>query len=197
MRRSSLLLATALSLIAFGTAHADYRAAEAALEAGDFAAAIPLLDEEAKLGNPVAAYNLGRLYEAGSAGAPDFQQAVTYYRIAAELDLAPQFDGTALGPNLAQLIQASQMYSQYSLGRLYETGQGVPQDLQQATQWYVRAADLGHPKAALKIAYLFRDGGPGLKPDGRLAVSYFEKADRKSTRLNSSHCALSRMPSSA
>jgi len=181
MRRSSLLLATAISLFAFGTAHiesarADYRAAEAALEAGDFAAAIPLLDEEAKLGNPVAAYNLGRLYESGSAGAPDYQQAATYYRIAAELDLAPKFDGTALGPNAAQLIQGSQMYAQYSLGRLYETGQGVQQDMQQAAGWYVRAADLGHPKAAMKLAYLFRDGGPGLKPDGRLAVTYFEKA---------------------
>jgi TPR repeat protein len=177
MRRSSLLLATAISLVAsFGAANADYRAAEAALEAGDFAAAIPLLDEEAKLGNPVAAYNLGRLYESGSAGAPDYQQAATYYRIAAELDLAPKFDGTALGPNAAQLIQGSQMYAQYSLGRLYETGQGVQQDLEQAVGWYVRAADLGHPKAAMKLAYLFRDGGPGLKPDGRLAVTYFEKA---------------------
>ncbi|GAB2177987.1 tetratricopeptide repeat protein [Dongia sp. agr-C8] len=176
MRRSSLLLATAVSLFAIGPAYADYRAAEAALEAGDFAAAIPLLDEEAKLGNPVAAYNLGRLYESGSAGAPDYQQAATYYRIAAELDLAPKFDGTALGPNAAQLIQGSQMYAQYSLGLLYESGRGVPQDMQQAAGWYVRAADLGHPKAAMKLAYLFRDGGPGLKPDGRLAVSYFEKA---------------------
>ena len=128
MRRSSLLLATTISLVvSFGPAQADYRAAEAALESGDFATAIPLLDQEAKLGNPVAAYNLGRLYEQGSAGAPDFQQAAAYYRIAAELDLAPKFDGTALGPQAAQLIQASQMYAQYSLGRLYETGQGVQQ----------------------------------------------------------------------
>ncbi len=99
MRRSSLLIATAISLFAsFGIARADYRAAEAALESGDFTTAIPLLDEEAKLGNPVAAYNLGRLYEQGSAGAPDYQQAATYYRIAAELDLAPKFDGTRARP---------------------------------------------------------------------------------------------------
>jgi TPR repeat protein len=176
MRRSSLLIATAISLLAIAPVQADYRAAEAALEGGDFAKAIPLLDEEAKLGNPVAAYNLGRLYESGAAGAPDYQQAATYYRIAAELDLAPKFDGTALGPNAAQLIQGSQMYAQYSLGLLYENGRGVQQDMQQAAGWYVRAADLGHPKAAMKLAYLFREGGPGLKPDGRLAVSYFEKA---------------------
>src|SRR4051812_28364713 len=177
MRRTSLLIATAISLVACtGFANADARAAGAALEGGDFQTAIPLLEEEAKLGNPVAAYNLARLYEGGQAGAPDFERAATYYRIAAELDQAPQFDGNALGANAAQLIQASQMYAQYSLGRLYEAGQGVPQDLTQAAGWYVRAADLGHPKAALKLAHLSRDGGPGLKPDGRLAVTYFEKA---------------------
>jgi hypothetical protein len=43
----SLLLATALSLVTVigsAPAWADYRAAEAALESGDFGTAIPLLD---------------------------------------------------------------------------------------------------------------------------------------------------------
>ena len=34
-----------------------------------------------------------------------------------------------------------------------------------------------------------------IAPDGKIALSI--KRDRKSTRLNSSHCTLSRMPSSA
>ena len=86
MRRSSLLLATAISLFAFGPAPfgkawADYRAAEAALEAGDYAAAIPLLDEEAKLGNPVAAYNLGRLYESRGDVSAALRHLAEYKRI--------------------------------------------------------------------------------------------------------------------
>ena len=112
MRRSALLLATAIGLLGFlgaAPAHADYQAAEQALEAGDFDKAIPLLDEEAKLGNPVAAYNLGRIYEEGQAVPADFDKAAAYYRIAAELDTAPHFDGGALGPRGAQLIQAAQM----------------------------------------------------------------------------------------
>ncbi|HVZ01068.1 MAG TPA: SEL1-like repeat protein, partial [Dongiaceae bacterium] len=183
MRRSALLLATAISVLgltgpwgAVPPAQADYQAAEQALEAGDFDKAIPLLDEEAKLGNPVAAYNLARIYEQGQAVPADYDKAAAYYRIAAELDTAPRFDGAALGANGPQLIQAAQMYSQYSLGRLYEAGKGVPQDLNQAAEWYVRAADLGHPSAALRLGRLFRDGGPGLKPQGKLAERYFLQA---------------------
>ena len=122
MRRSALLLATAISILGLAglaPAHADYQAAEQALEAGDFNKAIPLLDEEAKLGNPVAAYNLGRIYEQGQAVPADYDKAAAYYRIAAELDSAPRYDGAALGAQGGQLIQAAQMYSQYSLGRLY------------------------------------------------------------------------------
>ena len=70
--------------------YADYAAAEAALQSGNVAGAVPLLAEEAKLGNPVAAFNLGKIYEDGAIGAPDFQQAATYYRIAAEIDTAPR-----------------------------------------------------------------------------------------------------------
>ncbi len=56
MRRSSLLLATAISLVATlrRCGEADYRAAEARSRRGILPTAIPLLDEEAKLGNPVA-----------------------------------------------------------------------------------------------------------------------------------------------
>src|SRR5581483_3561075 len=183
MRRLSLLAAaSAVSLAALtapcfiAAARADYQAAEKAMEAGDFATAVPLLDAEARLGNPVAAYNLGRIYEQGTVGAPDYQKAAAYYKIGADLDTAPHFDGGALGSNGAKLIQAAEMYSQFSLGRLYEAGRGVPQDLQQATSWYIRAADLGHPTAALHLGRMFRDGGPGLPPDGKLAQQYFQQA---------------------
>src|SRR5437868_59511 len=136
--RSQLLAATGLSvaLCAFAAiglpqpALADYRAAEAALRANNMAEAIPLLEEEAKLGNPVAAYNLGKIYETGSGGIqPDFAQAATWYKQAADVGATPtQFDGTQLGPQAQDLIFAAQLYAQYGLGRLYEAGRGLPQD---------------------------------------------------------------------
>ncbi len=179
MRR--LLLSTTALLVSAQLfmsmpAMADYAAAEAALQAGNVAGAIPLLDEEAKLGNPVAAFNLGKIYEDGAAGAPDFTQAATYYRIAAEIDTAPRYNGAALGAQGPQLISAAQMYAQYALGRLYETGKGVPQDNNEAIGWYTRAADLGNIKAMLKLAVVQREGLPGVPPDLASSTSWLQRA---------------------
>ncbi len=179
--RRLLLATTAILALAgpaalIGRAQADYHAAEAALQAGDLATAIPLLDEEAQLGNPVAAYNLAKIYQDGAAGAPDLAKAAAYYKIAAELEEAPRFDGKALGANAVELIQAAQTYSQYALGKLYETGRGVPQDMQEAVRWYVRAADLGYDRAQLHLGRVFRDGTGGVPVNGQLAEQYFKKA---------------------
>jgi TPR repeat protein len=163
-------------------ATADYKMAEEKLQAGDIAGAMPLLAEEAKLGNPVAAFNLAKILEDGSAGAPDLQQAATYYKIAAEIDTAPRYNGAALGPQGPDLIAAAQKYGQFALGRLYETGNGVPQDSQEAVFWYTRAADLGLQQAMLKLAVIYMEGLPAnegiaaVTPDPAQSVAWLEKA---------------------
>jgi TPR repeat protein len=174
MRRLALLAASIVLICPASLA--DYRAAEAALRAGAFETAAPLLAEEARLGNPVAAFNLAKMHEDGALGRPDFQAAATYYRVAAELDTAPRFDGNALGPNAAALIRAAQMHAQFALGRLYETGKGVPEDIDEAMSWYRRAADLGNEQALLKLALLYRDGHRGLLPDPVQASKYLRRA---------------------
>ena len=179
MRR--LLLSTAAILLSAQVclsqpAAADYIAAETALQAGDIATAIPLLAEEAKLGNPVAAFNLAKIYEDGAAGVPDFTQAATYSRIAAEIDTAPRYNGAALGVQGPQLIAAAQKYGQFALGRLYESGKGVPQDNLEALAWYTRSADLGNIQAMLKLAVLHRDGLPGIVPDLERSASWLQRA---------------------
>lgn len=179
MRRFLLIhaaLLVSLQLCLSEPASADYAAAEAALQAGNIATAIPLLDEEAKLGNPVAAFNLAKIYESGAAGTPDFQQAATYYRIAGEIDTAPRYNGAALGVQGPQLIAAAQMYGQFALGKLYETGKGVPQDYLEALAWYTRSADLGNTKAMLKLAVIKREGLPGIAPDLASSASWLQRA---------------------
>jgi TPR repeat protein len=186
LMRIFLLATTALLLAAQLTvtqpALADYKAAEERLQAGDVPGAMPLLAEEAKLGNPVAAFNLAKIYEDGSGGAQDFSQAATYYKIAAEIDTAPRYNGAALGPQGPELIAAAQKYGQFALGRFYETGKGVPQDSQEAVFWYTRAADLGLQQAMLKLALLYRTGLPGaegtagIAADPAQAVVWLEKA---------------------
>jgi TPR repeat protein len=37
----------------------------------------------------------------------------------------------------------------FSLGVLYQNGEGVPQDNKEAIKWYTKAADHNHPKAHL------------------------------------------------
>lgn len=181
-----LLLATTAFLltapiIATSPALADYKMAEAKLQAGDVAGAMPLLAEEAKLGNPVAAFNLAKIYEDGSGGVKDFTQAATYYQIAAEIDTAPRYNGAALGPQGPELIAAAQKYGQFALGRFYEAGKGVPQDTKEAIFWYTRAADLGLQQAMLKLAVIYLEGVPGegeeaVPADPAQSVAWLEKA---------------------
>ena len=156
----SAILSAWLIGAAVQPAQADYLAAEAAMKANDLQKAIPLLAEEAKLGNPVAAYNLGKIYESGGDGVPqDFGQAVAWYKLAADVGTLPtQFNGQQLGPDAADLIFAAQLYAQYNLGRLYEAGQGVEKDIPTAVQWYTRAAQQDLDVAQQHLVRIFRQG---------------------------------------
>lgn len=54
--------------------------------------------------------------------------------------------------------------AQYSLGRLYADGQGVPQDYEKARQWYEQAAAQGYAEAQYNLGVLnFR--GQDVPPD--------------------------------
>jgi len=52
-------------------------------------------------------------------------------------------------------------YAQTGLGSLYDDGRGVPQDYNQARQWYEKAAAHGYAlaEAGLGRLYLFGKGG--------------------------------------
>jgi hypothetical protein len=158
-------------------AQADYLAAEAAMKANDLPRAIPLLAEEAKLGNPVAAYNLGKIYESGGDGVPqDFGQAVAWYKLAADVGTLPtQFNGQELGPDAADLIFAAQLYAQYNLGRLYEAGQGVPKDVAAAVQWYQRAGQQDLDVAQQRLVRIFRQGEGTVAPNPVESTKWLER----------------------
>jgi len=158
-------------------AQADYLAAEAALKANDLPRAIPLLAEEAKLGNPVAAYNLGKIYENGGDGVPqNYGQAIVWYKLAGDVGATPtQFDGRALGPDAADLIFAAQLYAQYNLGRLYEAGKGTQQDVATAVQWYQRAAQQDLDVAQQRLVHIFREGEGAVAPNPVESTKWLER----------------------
>ncbi len=158
-------------------AFADYLAAETALQAKDYAQAIPLLVEEANLGNPIAAYNLGKLLSTGELGGVDYAKAAGWFRQAANPGSVPaRFDGQQLGPQAADLIFAAQLYSQFELAKLYEEGKGLPADINEALRWYSRAAAQDFDLAELALVRLYRDGhGSELLPDAAKATTWLTR----------------------
>jgi TPR repeat protein len=173
----SMVLSIWLAGAALHPAQADYLAAEAAMKANDLPRAVPLLAEEAKLGNPVAAYNLGKIYENGGDGVPqDYAQAIAWYKLAADVGTLPtQFNGQQLGPDAADLIFAAQLYAQFNLGRLYESGQGVEKDVATAVQWYARAAQQDLDVAQQHLVRIFRQGEGTVAPNPVESTKWLER----------------------
>ncbi|MCX5812288.1 MAG: hypothetical protein NT178_07060 [Proteobacteria bacterium] len=65
--------------------------------------------------------------------------------------------------------------AQFYLGRMHESGEGVPQDYSQALRWYRKAAEQGHADAQCNIGTLYFDG-LGVQRDYNQAVAWFRKA---------------------
>lgn len=65
--------------------------------------------------------------------------------------------------------------AQYTLGWLYESGQGVKKDLQQATYWYTKAAKKGDIAAQYVLATMYQKG-KGMPIDLQQAVYWFTQA---------------------
>ncbi|MGD9728509.1 MAG: tetratricopeptide repeat protein [Nitrospiraceae bacterium] len=75
------------------------------------------------------------------------------------------------GPFLHEKIARAQFY----LGVMYDLGQGVPQDLQQAVRWYTKAAEAGHTTAQLNLGVMYANG-QGVPQDYRQAMHWYTKA---------------------
>ena len=65
--------------------------------------------------------------------------------------------------------------AQYSLGVMYNTGEGVPQDYQEAVSWYHKAAEQGHASAQYNLGVRYVNG-EGVPQDYQEAVSWWRKA---------------------
>ncbi len=107
-------------------AWADSKAADDAVQRGDYNTALREYRALAKVGNPHAEYNIGVMYDLGTGVEQDRTEAVIWYRKAANQ-----------GHDKAQ----------FNLGFLYANGDGVSQELVLAYKWLELAAIQGHPEA--------------------------------------------------
>ena len=65
--------------------------------------------------------------------------------------------------------------AQYFLGRMYDNGEGVPQDDVEAVSWYRLAADQGLAEAQHNLGVMY-DNGEGVPQDDVAAVRWFRLA---------------------
>jgi hypothetical protein len=70
--------------------------------------------------------------------------------------------------------------AQHSLGRMYEGGCGVSQNLAEAMRWYLRAADQGFAPAEVSLGQLY-ENGLGVARDEAEAAKWYLRAARKET----------------
>ena len=122
-----------------GAALAGFDEGLAAVEAGDYAAALAEFTPLAEGGDSEAQYQLAILHNEGLGTARDEDEAARWFRMAADQGLAQ---------------------AQLSLGQMYAYGQGVEYDSVEAVVWYRRAAEQGLAEAQVALAdsYAYGDG---------------------------------------
>jgi uncharacterized protein len=76
--------------------------------------------------------------------------------------------------------------AQYNIAIMYDNGQGVPQDYEQAFKWYAMSAEQGYVNAQLNLAGMYYRG-EGVPQDYKLAyvwVTIALKTERSDNALN-------------
>jgi hypothetical protein len=74
-----------------------------------------------------------------------------------------------------ELAQQGDAMAQSRLGLMYRNGHGVPQDDQQAVEWFRKAAEQGNAGAQANLGYLY-ETGRGVTRDDAEAVKWYRKA---------------------
>ena len=116
--------------------------------------AAPLYEQAANAGYRLAQNNLAVLLQNGTKSIPaDIRKAIYWYEKAAET-FAP---------------------SAFTLGRIYDVGNMVPQDLEKAAKYYLKAANLGHPQAMFNVGVMYVNG-EGVTKNPQQGINWLQKA---------------------
>ena len=119
------------------------------LDKKEFVTAHQLFLDLADKGIAEAQINLGMMFESGQGVPQDFNEAIRWYLLAADQKLIKAQEKLNL-----LLKKAAEPQINLSLGMMFENGQGVPQDFNEAIRWYRLAADQGLIKAQKKLNFL-------------------------------------------
>jgi TPR repeat protein len=146
--------------------------------AKNYAEAVPVFLEAAKLGNAAAQLQVGWHYEFGKGVRRNLKEAARWYLAAAEqgdalaqCNLATMYEtGNGIGENwmeaahwYLQAAKQNDVRGLYNMGRAYEFGIGVPQNRSAAISFYKKAAAKGDTEAAFAARGLQQVGGVGFR----------------------------------
>ena len=130
-------------------------------QSGEFAKALPLLQDAYSRGDAEAAYNLSMMYMRGLGIVADSNEALKLLFYAAHHGW-PQ--------------------AQSNVGVAYASGIGVEQNWTQAVEWWQRAAKAGMPDAQYNLGRALLDGS-GVKQDFNTAKQWLGKAAEQDVAL--------------
>lgn len=100
-------------------------------------------------------FKWGMVYKEGSHGYPrNAAKAVEWFHKAAE---------------------QGNVSAQYTLGEMYQNGEGVSRDYSKAFAWFLRAAEQGHVQAYKQLSRMYHDG-QGVEQDNTQALKWLLKA---------------------
>jgi len=164
--KNAVLLAAVLGGLCAPSARADIVAANDAYHRGDYDAAVKEYRRLALAGDPVAQYNLGQAYKLGRGVPLDLNQALDWYKRAADHNppLAEAQDAYGLLlfqsgkrqesiPYLEQSAARGEARAQYVLGTAYFNGDLVQKDNVRAYALMTRSSASGQvPKASEALA---------------------------------------------
>ena len=104
--------------------------------------------------NAEVQFNLGYMYEYGKGVAKNYEEALKWYRKAANQNLAA---------------------AQFNIGYMYAEGKGVDKSMSEAVRWYRKAAEQGYAAAQNNLGMAYRCGN-GIARDDYMGVSWYHKA---------------------
>jgi len=94
--------------------------------------------------------------------------------------LVTKSDSSPMTGTVLAYAQAGDARRQYEMGRMCFYGDGMPQDSEQAVEWWQKAAEQGNYEAQLALVSAYRTG-TGVEKNGRLANYWLEKAGSQRT----------------
>lgn len=87
-----------------------------------------------------------------------------------------RFDASEAAEMLQKVADQGDPEAQYELGRLYELGIGVEQDVKKAVELFKKSADADYADAINDLGFLHYQGGLGVPRDPKRAIALFERA---------------------